>query len=72
MRRSRQEFYTVDDVRRFNERSGHYFFEPATLRFFKSRIGQFLYGSRYRGRYQGHYFTTSEQGPSGPRAYTVR
>lgn len=58
------ELHSLDDVRAWNERAGFHFFEPATLRFFRSRIGEELYGSRY--------FVTSEQGPEMPRLYTVR
>ena len=62
-------FWDMSEVRRANEDRGHYFFEPATLRFFRSRIGSTLYG--------GRFFVTSEQHVSpmfgaDPRRYTVR
>ena len=58
-------FETIDEVKAANERDGRHFFEPATLPFFRSRIGQNLYG--------GRYFTTSEQFNSrSPRLYTIR
>lgn len=63
-------FESMEDVRAANESIGHHWFEPSTLRFFRSRIGQTLYG--------GRYFVTSEQfvpratGCSGPRRYTIR
>jgi hypothetical protein len=44
------------------------FFDRDTMRFFNSRIGS-------RAYYDGHggaYFTTSEQGPNGIRAYSIR
>jgi hypothetical protein len=55
---------SMADVVRFNEETGHHFFEPDTLRFFRSRIGETLYGRRF--------FTTSEKGPDMVRAYSVR
>lgn len=55
---------TMDDVRSFNHATGHHFFEPAALRFFKSRVSDKLHGRRY--------FVTSEQGPDMPRLWTVR
>lgn len=64
-----RELRTMDDVRYFNDVRGFHFFEPGALRFFRSRIGDTLYGRRF--------FTTSEQhagsiGPPDPRRYTVR
>lgn len=62
------QFETMDDVRAANKARGHHFFEPGTLRFFRSRIGSELHG--------GRYFITSEQfvGSSGrgARLFTVR
>jgi hypothetical protein len=57
-------FHTIQDVRRHNCRQGFHFFDADTLSFFSSRIGGRLYG--------GRYFVTSEQGPNGIRAYTIR
>lgn len=57
-------FFTMDDVRRANERAGHHWFEPETMRFFRSRVGETLYG--------GRYFVSSEKGPDGSRRYSVR
>jgi len=58
-------FDTMDEVRAANEAIGHYFFSPATRRFFRSRIGSKLYGSKY--------FVTSEQfDDNSPRLYTIR
>ena len=55
-----------------NARAGYYFFEPGTLRFFRSRIGETVYEGP-----GGIYFVTSEQfedsrGRRAPRGYTVR
>lgn len=60
---------TMYDVRLKNRQAGKFFFEPATLRFFRSRIGLDLYGDRY--------FVTSEQFVGSDhvahaRRYTVR
>lgn len=55
---------SMEHLRSCNDRRGHHYFEPGTLRFFKSRIGETIYG--------GRYFTTSEQGPNMPRRYSVR
>ena len=58
--------YTVsmNEVERFAK---GFFFSADAMRFFKSRLSQDAYkvGSVY-------YFVTSEQGPDGIRAYTVR
>ena len=53
--------YEMNELRR--QHKGH-FFDPDTLRFFKSRVGDKVYG--------GSMFITSERGPHGPRAYSVR
>lgn len=65
----RYPFRTMDDVRLANHELGHHWFEPATLRWFGSRVGSTLYG--------GRFFTTSERDPSGSawngqRRYSVR
>jgi hypothetical protein len=58
-------FKTVNDVKQANERLGHHWFSPETLRFFSSRIGRTLYG--------GRYFITSEQyDHNAPRRYSIR
>ena len=41
-----------------------YWFEPGTMRFFRSRVSETVY--------PGGYFVTSEQGPNGVRRYSVR
>lgn len=65
-------FKSVVDVQRAHEKGGGHFFDPASKRFFDSRIGRTLYSGP-----GGHYFVTSERyhdihGGSDPRAYTVR
>ena len=55
---------TVQGIEKANDYAGMHFFEPSTLRFFKSRIGG--------GTWYGRIFTTSEKGPDEVRRYTVR
>ena len=58
-------FDTIQEIERANENHGHHFFEPSSKRFFRSRIGETVYG--------GRYFITSEQFDyTSPRLYTVR
>jgi hypothetical protein len=64
-------YASMTDVRRANSAHGHYFFEQSTLQFFRSRVGNTLYG--------GCFFITSEQNKGYypeyycyPRMYTVR
>jgi hypothetical protein len=58
-------YYGMESVKRANEKLGHYFFSPSTLRFFKSRVGTRVY--------YGRYFITSEQFDyNSPRLYTIR
>lgn len=63
-------FNSVTEIKRANERAGHHWFEPDTMRFFRSRIedGGKVYG--------GRYFITSEQfefaGEEFERRYTLR
>lgn len=45
-----------------------HFFEADTMRFFNSRVGE----NAYLDGNGGAYFTTSEKGPNGIRAYSVR
>lgn len=54
---------TLSEIRTANRQRGHYFFEPATLRFFKSRCSEQTYG---------RHFVTSEKGPDNVRAWSVR
>lgn len=62
----------IDDIKMANKAAGQFFFEPSTLRFFRSRIGKTVYEGP-----GGIYFVTSEQfvpssGRPAPRLYTVR
>ena len=69
-----QEKWTItslSDLENLNSRHGYHFFEPASMRFFRSRIGNVIplpYGA---------LFITSEQfkgsdGHCAPRYYTIR
>lgn len=57
-------YRTVWDIEEANQRRGHHFFDEDTMRFFKSRILDGVYG--------GRFFVTSEKGPDNVRRYTVR
>jgi hypothetical protein len=62
-RRAEQKYrpYEMDELKL--QHKGH-FFDPDTMRFFKSRVGDKVYG--------GSMFITSERGPHSGRAYSVR
>lgn len=55
---------SIADLRRLNEQNGGCWFEPATMRFFGTRIES--------GIIRGRYFITSEQPPHGSRKFSVR
>ena len=61
---------SIDEVKRINAQSGHYYFSPDTMRFFNSRICGELINNRY--------FVTSERQHDSmnhamrPRQYSVR
>lgn len=58
-------YLTMADVRAANAALGHYWFEPATLRFFSSRI--------LANTLRGGYFVTSERfDANSARFYSVR
>ena|SRR3990167_7849321 len=62
-------YFTISQIKEANRARGHHFFEPATMRFFRSRV--------LRGVIGGRYFITSEQfesstGYRAPRKYSVR
>jgi hypothetical protein len=61
-------FRSMYDVRQANDRAGYHWFSEDTLRWFRGRVSESLYG--------GRYFVSSEQnsgmGRSYPRLYTVR
>lgn len=65
-------FTHIGEVRYENQRSGHHWFDPATLRFFGCRIGRTVYGGRYfisseQDNYEGGYNAWA-----GQRRYTIR
>ena len=59
-----REYRDIGEIEAANAAAGHYFFSPDTMRFFKSRILEGVYG--------GRYFVTSERGPGMARRYTIR
>lgn len=54
---------SMAELKAANRAADLHWFDPATLRFFRSRVGEII-GSGY--------FVSSEQGPDGVRRYTVR
>lgn len=57
--------WTMEEIRSANARAGQHWFEPATMRFFRSRVGDNVY--------EGRYFISSEQFDwKSPRLYTIR
>ncbi len=70
MKRSRYadtEHWNMELIQAANADAGLYWFEPDTLRFFRSRVGYQVYQGP-----GGIYFVSSEKGPSEIRAFTVR
>lgn len=55
---------SIDEIRAANKRIGSFWFSRATMRFFKSIV--------YPTVYNGRYFVTSEEPPSGKRLFSVR
>jgi hypothetical protein len=58
----------MERLRRMARDAGSHWFDPDTLRFFKSRVGR----EAYLGADGRWYFLSSEQGPRMPRRYSVR
>ena len=59
---------TISQLKSRNRAAGYHFFEPATMRFFDSRIERNVWTVG-----NGHAFITSEQfGANTPRLYTAR
>lgn len=58
---------TIYDIELRNRQAGFFWFEPATKRFFKSRVSETVYEGP-----GGVFFVSSEKGPSGRRMYSVR
>ena len=60
--------YSIQDLERHYERkTGGHWFKPETMRFFRSRLSGELF---YSGSLV--FFVSSEQGPDGIRAWSVR
>ncbi len=60
-------YTSIREIEAANTAAGYHFFEPATLRFFRSKVYPEVYGQR------GTYFVTSEQFDArSPRLYTIR
>jgi hypothetical protein len=61
--------WTISKIRHANKTAGHHFFDPGTMRFFGSRILQYVYQG-----VGGIYFVTSERASasSDGRIYNVR
>lgn len=58
--------YTVDNLRRANDRIGGHFFSPDTMKFFGTRLNdQCIYGGRY-------FITLETKAPDGVGRYYVR
>lgn len=58
--------WNMPRIKRTMEAAGSHWFEPSTMRFFRTRLGKVFQGPG------GIYFVTSEQPPHGPRRYSVR
>lgn len=65
--------FSIDEIMQHNARAGYHFFEPATMRFFRSRVlpGVYHVGDRW------NIFITSERfvtlyGTPAQRMYTIR
>jgi len=61
-------FRTLQQIKDANKATGLYWFEPESMRFFKSRVSEKVYPTKDGGA----YFVSSERGPSNVRAYTIR
>jgi len=59
--------WTIGNIKQRNKDCGKFYFEPDTMRFFKSRVSEQVYEGP-----GGIFFVTSERGPSDVRAYTAR
>jgi hypothetical protein len=55
----------MQEVRAANQKADFHWFDPSTLRFFDSHPGRTLYSP-------GSFFLSSEKGPNGIRAYSIR
>lgn len=64
-----QNIIDIDRLKDLNARRGYHWFEPSTMRFFNSRVARYGYLSADRST---AYFTSSEKGPDGIRAWSIR
>lgn len=56
---------TMSEVKQRNRNHGHHWFDPSSMRFFRSRAGDTVYGDKY--------FISSEQfDTQSPRLYSIR
>ena len=51
----------IEQIKRAVEAAHGHFFEPATMRFFRSRVHSPVYSSGQSGQASPHYFVTSEE-----------
>lgn len=59
--------WTMQEIKACNKARGHHWFEPGTMRFFASRVGNDVYQGP-----GGIYFISSERFMDDPRRYSVR
>lgn len=62
-------WYNMDDIKRANANIEHHWFDPGSMRFFHTRVGECIYHVGERS-----LFVTSECREPGetPRRYTIR
>lgn len=68
-------YIATDDLRRLNAERGGHWFEPSTMRFFRSRVGHLAYGDdeqRFAFFVSSEQFVSVSSGHAGPRSYSVR
>lgn len=70
----RSTVHTVADIRAIADHAGSFFFSPATMRFFNSRVLEGVYHRGDSKAIEGavFYFVTSEAYDDAPRHYAVR
>jgi len=68
-KRKRKVARTLDQIKRNAKACGSHWFDKDTMRFFRTRLSGKVYPAK-SGRCS--FFVTSEQGPHGGRAYSVR
>jgi hypothetical protein len=70
--------YSIDDLRKAADDLGSHYFEPATMRFFNSRVLEGIYRPSIQTHPRTGLFVTSErfsdysQGFVNPRLYSIR